>query len=108
MLVASAGGLGPLAWPQKVEVIRRISKKKEEIVLVDLKKIAEGSQPDFFIKSKDIINIGTHPTSRWLAVLRNAFSASYGFGFIYSRNFADRDAFSDPFPGHISFKDLGF
>ena len=91
LAVAAAGGLGPLAWPEKVEVIRRVSKNKEEIVLVNLKKIAEGSQPDFFMKPKDIINVGTHPTSRWLAVLRNAFRASYGFGFIYDRNFADRD-----------------
>ncbi|MFH1615665.1 MAG: polysaccharide biosynthesis/export family protein [Planctomycetota bacterium] len=91
MAVAAAGGLGPLAWPQKVEVVRRLAENKEEIVLVDLKKIAEGSQPDFFMKPKDIINVGTHPTARWLAVLRNAFRATYGFGFIYDRNFADRD-----------------
>jgi len=90
MAIASAGGLGPLAWPKKCEVIRRIGKNKEEIVLVDLDKIASGQQPDFFIKTNDLINVGTHPTSRWRAVLRNAFRATYGFGFIYDRNFADR------------------
>jgi hypothetical protein len=26
--------------------------------------------------------------------LRNAFTAYYGFGFMYERNFADRDAYS--------------
>jgi len=91
MAIYAAGGLGALAWPAKVEVIRRVSEKKEEIVLVDLQKISEGSQPDFFLKPKDIINVGTHPTSRWLAVLRNAFRATYGFGFVYDRNFATRD-----------------
>jgi protein involved in polysaccharide export with SLBB domain len=91
MAIASAGGLGPLAWPKYCEVIRRISKKKEEIVMVDLDKIAAGEQPDFFIKPNDLINVGTHPTARWRAVLRNAFRATYGFGFIYDRNFADRD-----------------
>jgi len=91
MAIAAAGGLGALAWPKRCEVIRRVGKKKEEIVMVDLDKIARGEQPDFFIKPNDLINVGTHPTARWRAVLRNAFRATYGFGFIYDRNFADRD-----------------
>ncbi len=91
MAIASAGGLGPLAWPKRCEVIRRIGKKREEIVMVDLDKIAAGEQPDFFIKPNDLINVGTHPTSRYRAVLRNAFRATYGYGFLYDRNFADRD-----------------
>ncbi|MHC4159761.1 MAG: polysaccharide biosynthesis/export family protein [Planctomycetota bacterium] len=91
MAIAAAGGLGPLAWPKRCEVIRRIGKDREEIVMVDLDKIALGEQPDFFIKPNDLINVGTHSTSRWRAVLRNAFRATYGFGFIYDRNFADRD-----------------
>ena len=91
MAIAAAGGLGPLAWPKRCEVIRRLGKNKEEIVMVDLDKIARGEQPDFFIKPNDLINVGTHPTSTWRAVLRNAFRATYGFGFIYDRNFADRD-----------------
>lgn len=96
MAIAGAGGLGPLAWPKKCEVIRRIGEKKEEIVMVDLEKIANGTQPDFFIKPNDVINVGTHGVSRYLAVLRNAFRATYGFGFIYDRNFAvnpDRPSF---------------
>ena len=91
MAIATAGGLGPLAWPKKCEVVRRVEEKKEEIVMVDLEKIANGTQPDFFIKQNDWINVGTHGTSRWLAVLRNAFRATYGFGFIYDRNFSDKD-----------------
>jgi len=91
MAIAAAGGMGPLAWPKRCEVVRRIGKKREEIVMVDLDKIARGEQPDFFIKPNDLINVGTHPTARWRAVLRNAFRATYGFGFIYDRNFADRD-----------------
>ncbi len=91
MAIASAGGLGPLAWPKNCEVVRRIGKKREEIVLVDLDKIASGEQPDFFIKPNDLINVGTHWSARFRAVLRNSFRATYGFGFIYDRNFADRD-----------------
>jgi len=97
--IAAAGGLGPLAWPKRCEVIRRIGRKKEEIVMVDLDKIASGEQPDFFIKPHDTINVGTHATARWRAILRNAFRATYGFGFVYDRNFADRDfGTSRPFP----------
>ncbi|MHC5060971.1 MAG: polysaccharide biosynthesis/export family protein [Planctomycetota bacterium] len=91
MAIASAGGLGALAWPQKVEVIRRIGENKEVTVMVDLDKIAKGLQPDFFIKPYDLINVGTHGSSRYLAVLRNAFSLSYGLSFTYGRNFAFRD-----------------
>jgi polysaccharide export outer membrane protein len=98
MAIAAAGGLGPLAWPKTCEVIRRIGKKKEEVVLVDLDKIASGEQPDFFIRPNDLINVGTHSTARWRAILRNAFRASYGFGFIYDRNFADRDYYGGVWP----------
>ncbi len=91
MAIAAAGGLGSLAWPKRCEVIRRISEDKEEIVMVDLDKIAMGEQPDFFIKPNDLINVGTHATARWRAILRNAFRATYGFGFVYDRNFADAD-----------------
>ena len=51
-------------------------------------------QPDFFIKPHDTINVGTHATARWRAILRNAFRATYGFGFVYDRNFADRDFYT--------------
>jgi polysaccharide export outer membrane protein len=95
MAIASAGGLGQLAWPKKCEVVRRIGEKKEEIVMVDLEKIANGTQPDFFIKPNDVINVGTHGIARYLAVLRNAFRATYGFGFIYDRNFSNRNLVLD-------------
>lgn len=98
MAIAAAGGLGPLAWPKRVEVVRRVGEKKEETVMVDLDKIYSGEQPDFFIKPNDLINVGTHATSRWLAVLRNSFRATYGFGFVYDRNFADRDYGNSPWP----------
>ncbi len=91
MAVAAAGGLGQLAWPKKCEVTRRIGRNKEETVMVDLEKIARGEEPDFYIKPNDLINVGTHPTSFWRAVLSTSFRATYGFSFIYDRNFADRE-----------------
>jgi len=100
MAIAAAGGLGPLAWPKRVEVVRRTGRDREVIVMLDLDKIASGDLPDVFIKPNDLINVGTHPTSRWRAILRNAFRATYGFGFVYDRNFSDRDfGTSRPFPG---------
>jgi protein involved in polysaccharide export with SLBB domain len=95
--IAAAGGLGPLAWPKRCEIIRRIGRAEEEIVMVDLDKIASGEQPDFFIKPHDLINVGTHATARWRAVLRNAFRATYGFGFVYDRNFANKDFYGQTF-----------
>jgi polysaccharide export outer membrane protein len=91
MAIAAAGGLGPLASPKNVDVTRRIGTAREEIVTVNLDRIASGEQPDFFIKPNDLINVGTDVTARWRAVLRNAFRATYGFGFVYDRNFADVD-----------------
>ena len=102
MAVAAAGGLGPLASPKNVEVVRRIGTAREEIVMVNLDKIASGEQPDFFIKPNDLINVGTDVTARWRAVLRNAFRATYGFGFVYDRNFADID-YGTGFPWFRSF-----
>lgn len=104
--IAAAGGLNALAYPKKVEVIRRIGQNKQVTVMVDLDKIAKGLQPDFFIKQHDLINVGTHGSSRFLAVLRNAFRATYGFGFIYDRNLAVEDFGNDPFPGHMSINSL--
>ncbi|MHC4355874.1 MAG: polysaccharide biosynthesis/export family protein [Planctomycetota bacterium] len=95
--IAAAGGLGPLAWPKRCEIVRRIGREKEEIVMLDLDKIASGEQPDVFIKPHDLINVGTHATARWRAVLRNAFRATYGFGFVYDRNFANKDFFGQTF-----------
>jgi polysaccharide biosynthesis/export protein len=87
--VAAAGGLGPLASPKNVEVRRRVGEDREEIVQVNLKKISEGIQPDFYVKKDDTINVGTDATAYWKAVLRNSFRATYGFGFVYDRNFSD-------------------
>jgi len=41
--------------------------------------------------------VGTHATARWRAILRNAFRATYGFGFVYDRNFAYRDYYETNF-----------
>ncbi len=91
--ILAAGGLDPIAWPTRCEVRRRIDNNREEITQWDLARIMAGQDPDLFLKKDDSINVGTHPVAPLLATIRNAFRLTYGFGFIYDRNFADIDSF---------------
>ena len=84
--VAAAGGLDPVAIPRRCDLIRRIG-NTEVTVQVDLQRVFDGEQPDIFLKPNDMLNIGTDMLAPFLAVTRNAYRASYGWGFIYDRNF---------------------
>ena len=53
---------------------------------VDLQRIFDGEEPDIFLKANDLVNVGTDFIAPFLAVTRNAYRASYGWGFIYDRN----------------------
>jgi hypothetical protein len=88
MAVASAGNLDNLAIPRKCEVIRRIGPNQEAVVQVNLQAIFDGDQPDIFLKPNDLVNVGTDAVAPFLAVTRNAYRASYGWGFLYDRNYA--------------------
>ncbi|MFP4143654.1 MAG: polysaccharide biosynthesis/export family protein [Phycisphaeraceae bacterium] len=94
-LIASAGGLGQLAIPERVDLIRRIDDNQEAVVRLDVRAIFEGEEPDIFIKPNDIINVGTSWPATPLAIIRNGFRATYGFGFVLDRNF-DIDVFGRP------------
>lgn len=90
--VAAAGGFGPLAVPSRVQLIRRIDgDTKAQMFTVDVGKIFEGKQNDIVLKPNDIVNVGTAVYAPFLAVIRNAFRATYGVGFVYDRNIADVD-----------------
>lgn len=89
--IAAAAGLDGLAIPRRCELIRRVGTNQEVTVLVNLQKIFEGEQPDLFLKANDIVNVGTDPIAPFLAVTRNAYRASYGWGFVYDKNFADNN-----------------
>jgi polysaccharide export outer membrane protein len=91
--IASGGGFGPLAWPSRADLIRRIGRDEEQMIQLDLDAIFAGTAPDFYLKPNDVVNVGTNAAAPFLAVLRNAFRFSYGFGFVYDRNFADSDTF---------------
>lgn len=95
LLVAAAGGLNQLAWPSRVDLTRRVGENMEATVRLNLQSIFEGRQPDFFLKPNDMINVGQSFWSVPLAVLRNGFRYTYGFGFVLDRNF-NNDIFGPP------------
>lgn len=83
----SAGGWDDLSIPQRTEVIRRLAPDKEMIVRVDLNKVWEFRQPDIYLKPNDIVQVGTNIWAPFIASLRNSFRLTYGFGFLYDRDF---------------------
>jgi protein involved in polysaccharide export with SLBB domain len=89
MAVAAAGNLNGLAWPENSLLIRRIGGNQEQFIPLNLESIFKGEDPDLFLKPNDVIAVGTDVRASFFAVLRNAFRLTYGFGFIYDRNFSD-------------------
>lgn len=87
--VISASMFDALAIPSRTEVIRRLPNNREVYVRVDLDKIWAGEAPDLYLKPNDVVNIGTNAAAPFLAALRGAFRFTYGFGFLYDRNFYD-------------------
>lgn len=93
--IASAGGLGPLAIPERVEIHRILSDNQEAIVMLNYRAIVEGAEPDVYLKPDDLIRVGTTWYAAPLAVLRNGLRVTYGFGFLLDRNFGN-DVFGAP------------
>lgn len=89
MAVAAAGNLAPLAWPENSILIRRVGDNQEQMVPLNIEAIIRGEALDVYLKPDDVIAVGTHISAPFLAVLREAFRMTYGFGFIYDRNFSD-------------------
>ena len=94
-LFASAGGLGGLAIPERVDITRMIGTDRQATIRLNYRAIANGEQPDLFIKPNDYINVGTNFWAYPLAVIRGGFRATYGFGFLLDRNFGN-DVFGAP------------
>ena len=94
-LVDAAGGLGQIAIPQRVDLIRRIGGDKEACIRVNLAAIRNRAEPDIFMKSDDHVIIGTNFWATPLAVVRNGFRMTYGFGFLIDRNWGN-DIFGAP------------
>ena len=58
------------------------------VVRIDLTKIFQFEQPDIYLRPDDQILVGTNAVAPFLAALRGAFRITYGFGFLYDRNFS--------------------
>lgn len=86
--IISAGMLDQLAIPARTDVIRRLGRGKEVFVRVDLERIFAGLEPDVYLKPDDQVMVGTNIGATFLASFRNAFRITYGFGFLYDRNYA--------------------
>lgn len=93
--VLAAGGLNGLAIPWRVDLTRMVGPDRQATVRLDVRAIAEGTQPDIFLKPDDMINVGTNFWATPLAVVRGGLRASYGFGFLLDRNFGN-DVFGAP------------
>jgi polysaccharide export outer membrane protein len=90
--VISARMLDGYGVPRKTDVIRRIGGDKEVFVRVNLERIFEGRQPDIFLKANDVVQVGTDWYPPFLAAVRGAFRFTYGFGFLYDRNYAPQQS----------------
>ncbi len=85
--IASARGLNAVAVPQRTQLVRQFG-DQDVFIRVDLAKIFVGQDPDLYIKPGDMVMVGTNFPAPFLAAFRNAFRVTYGFGFLYDRNFA--------------------
>ncbi len=93
--IDSAGGLGGLAIPERVDIVRMLPGDRQAWVRVNLRAIEEGTQPDIYLKANDRVIVGTNFWAFPLAVIRGGFRSSYGFGFLLDRNFGN-DVFGAP------------
>jgi len=93
--IDSAGGFGNLAIPERIDLTRLLDHNREATIMLDGKAIGQKTQPDVWLKPNDRINVGTTWWALPLAVIRNGFRASYGFGFVLDRNISN-DLFGPP------------
>jgi hypothetical protein len=93
--IISAGDLGPIAVPERVSLTRRIGNNMQATVTLNYAAILQRTEPDIFLKPNDTISIGTSWGATPMAIIRNGFRATYGFGFLLDRNFGN-DVFGSP------------
>jgi hypothetical protein len=89
--IAAARGLDGLAIPQRTDIIRRIGPDREMFYRVDLAAVFAGKRPDIYLKPNDTVSVGTNFIAPFLAAIRGGFRMTYGFGFLYDRNFASAE-----------------
>jgi protein involved in polysaccharide export with SLBB domain len=94
-LVAAAGGPSQLAIPSRVDLTRMVGENREATIRLNLSAIRQRTEPDLYLRPDDHIIIGTSFIAYPLAVFRNGFRMTYGFGFLLDRNFGN-DVFGAP------------
>ncbi|MFI4881654.1 MAG: polysaccharide biosynthesis/export family protein [Phycisphaerales bacterium JB064] len=93
--IDQAGGVNQLGVPERIELVRMLDGDRQAIIQLDLRAINRGLEPDIYLKANDRINVGSSIWAYPLAVIRNGFRATYGFGFLLDRNFGN-DVFGPP------------
>jgi protein involved in polysaccharide export with SLBB domain len=95
--ITSAGDLGPIAVAEKISLTRRIGDDQDlqATVTLNYAAIIQRTEPDIFLKPNDHISIGTTWGATPMAIIRNGFRTTYGFGFLLDRNFGN-DVFGRP------------
>lgn len=93
--IISSGDLGPIAVPERVSLTRRIGENTQATISLNYAAILQQTEPDIFLKPNDTISIGTSWGATPMAIIRNGFRATYGFGFLLDRNFGN-DVFGAP------------
>ena len=78
-----------LADATRVDIVRRLGAREEATIRVNLAEIWEGKAHNLFIKAHDVINVGEDWWNRPLALFINAYRMTYGFGFVYDKNYAE-------------------
>ena len=93
--ITAAGDLSPIAVPEKVSITRRLSDNLEATVTLNFAAILQKTEPDIYLKPSDHISVGTSWGATPMAIIRNGFRSTYGFGFLLDRNFGN-DVFGAP------------
>jgi polysaccharide biosynthesis/export protein len=93
--IAMAGGLGALAIPDRVDLVRQVDEGREATIRLNLGAIRRRTEPDVIMKPNDHVLVGTNWFAYPLAVFRNGLRMNYGFGFLLDRNFGN-DVFGPP------------
>jgi len=94
--IISANMLDGLAIPQRTDIIRHVAPDHQVFVRIDLARVFSGDSPDIYLKPGDEVIVGTNALAPFLAAIRGGFRMTYGFGFLYDRNYAYPDTLQNP------------
>lgn len=94
-IIPAAGGYSSTAIPERIDITRKVGPDAQATFRINGRAVREGTNPDIALKANDIVNVGTNFWALPMAVIRNGFRFTYGFGFLADRNFGN-DIFGAP------------